>query len=147
MTYNFFLSALDRVIVTITPIPFTEHLTDTLLWSEHPAASSPLSSLTTLRPVPVSLASRSARRNSPALPGIMLSCRRRDSSPAPGKHNGRIPEWHTETRTDISTVLQPARELPNPDREGDGAGGGVGAHPPELSAISLAPSRRAREMS
>lgn len=37
----------------------------------------------------------------------MLSCRRSDSSPAPGRHSGRIPEWHTETRTDMRTVWQP----------------------------------------
>ncbi len=91
--------------------------------------------LTTLR---FPLVSRSASRNSPARLGSMLSCRRRASLPAPGRHRGRIPEWHTETRTDIKTVLQQAVSAGPPhaacwDEAGTGAGG---AQPPELSAMS-----------
>lgn len=92
--------------------------------------------LTTLR---FPLVSRSASRNSPARLGSMLSWRRRASLPAPGRHSGRIPEWHTDTRTDIKTVLQQAVGAGPPhaacwDEAGTGAGG---AQPPELSAMSL----------
>lgn len=93
--------------------------------------------LTTLR---FPLVSRSASRNSPARLGSMLSCSRRASLPTPGRHRGRIPEWHTETRTDIKTVLQQAVR-PGPlhaacwDEAETGAGG---AQPPELRAMSRA---------
>lgn len=93
--------------------------------------------LTTLR---FPLVSRSASRNSPARLGSILSCSRRASLPTPGRHSGRIPEWHTETRTDIKTVLQQAVR-PGPlhavcwDEAETGAGG---AQPPELSAMSRA---------
>lgn len=94
--------------------------------------------LTTLR---FPLVSRSASRNSPARLGSMLSWRRRASLPAPGRHRGRMPEWHTETRTDIKTVLQQAVIVGPPhatcwDEAGTGAGG---AQAPELSAISRTP--------
>lgn len=59
--------------------------------------------LTTVLPA-VPLLSWSDSRNSPDFPGSMLSCSRSDSSPAPGRHSGRIPEWHTDTRTDMRTV-------------------------------------------
>uniref|UniRef100_A0A3Q2QP31 alanine transaminase n=1 Tax=Fundulus heteroclitus TaxID=8078 RepID=A0A3Q2QP31_FUNHE len=61
--------------------------------------------LTTLR---FPLVSRRASRNSPARFGSMLSCSRRESLPAPGRQRGLIPEWDTETRTDMRTVLQHA---------------------------------------
>ncbi len=90
--------------------------------------------LTTLRPAAAPLMSRNARRNSPAFPGSMLSWRRRDSSPAPGRQSGRIPEWHTDTFTDIKTVQQADCEASWPRWDGaDWAGGGVWVHPPELS--------------
>jgi len=99
--------------------------------------------LTTLR---FPLVSRSASRNSPARLGSMLSCRRRASLPAPGRHRGRIPEWHTETRTDINTVLQHGASAGPPhaagwDEAGTGAGG---AQPPELSAMSRTPEAGVR---
>lgn len=94
-------------------------------------------SLTTLR---FPLVSLSASRNSPARLGSMLSCSRRASLPVPGRHRGRIPEWHTDTRTDINTVLQQGvNAVPPPphaacwDEAGTGAGG---AQPPELRAMS-----------
>lgn len=93
--------------------------------------------LTTLRPAAVPLMSRNARRNSPAFPGSMLSWRRRDSSPAPGRQSGRIPEWHTDTFTDIKTVLQADCEASWPRWDDDWAGGGVLVHPPELSDMPL----------
>lgn len=86
--------------------------------------------LTTLRPeLQTSLR---ANRNSPARFGSMLNWRRSVSSPAPGRHSGRSPEWHTDTRTDMSTVLQVDCSVP---RTEDWAGGGIWAHPPELKAI------------
>lgn len=88
--------------------------------------------LTTLR---LPLVSRRANRNSPARLGSMLSCRRRASLPAPGRQSGRIPEWQTETRTDIRTVLQLASVGP-PCIAWDGTGTGAGVQPPELSAMS-----------
>lgn len=97
-----------------------------------------VSTLTTLR---FPLVSRKASRNSPARLGSMLSCRRRASLPAPGRYSGRIPEWHTETRTDIKTVLQQAVGAGPPHAAcGDEAGiGAGGAQPPELRAMSRTP--------
>lgn len=46
--------------------------------------------LTTVRPVPLLCWIDS--RKSPDFPGSMLSCRRSDSSPPPGRQSGRIPE-------------------------------------------------------
>ena len=72
----------------------------------------------------------------------MLSWRRRVSLPAPGRHSGRIPEWHTDTRTDIRTVVQQAVGAGPPqaacwdEEAGTGAGG---AQPPELRAMSRTP--------
>lgn len=101
--------------------------------------------LTTLR---FPLVSRSARRNSPARFGSMLSCRRRESLPAPGRHRGLIPEWDTETRTDIRTVLQHAAGL-GPLHAGcwDEAGTGAGrAQLPELSAMFRTPGPEERSL-
>lgn len=72
----------------------------------------------------------------------MLSCRRRASLPAPGRHKGRIPEWDTDTRTDIRTVLQqtsgpgPLQVACSWDEAVTEAGG---AKLPELSAMSQTP--------
>ncbi|KAI3374894.1 hypothetical protein L3Q82_021433, partial [Scortum barcoo] len=70
----------------------------------------------------------------------MLSCRRRASLPAPGRHSGRIPEWHTDTRTDMRTVLQQAASAGPPHAVcwEEAATGAGGAQPPELSAMSRA---------
>lgn len=97
-------------------------------------------SLTTLR---FPLVSLRASRNSPARLGSMLSCRRRASLPAPGRHRGRIPEWDTETRTDMRTVLQQAvsggpLHAAFWDEAEMGAGG---AQPPELRAMAQAAER------
>lgn len=101
--------------------------------------------LTTLRPEPP--ASSRDRRNSPDFPGSMPSCRRSDSSPAPGRHSGRIPEWHTDTRTDARTVRQPLWVaeassllllllLGGTAEDWSGGRPGVRVQPPELSDMS-----------
>lgn len=58
-----------------------------------------------------------ASRNSPAFPGSMLSWSRRASSPQPGRHSGRSPEWLADALTDIRTVLHPAAEASSPGTE------------------------------
>lgn len=78
----------------------------------------------------------------------MLSWRRRVSLPAPGRHKGRIPEWHTETRTDIRTVVQHAVGAGPPhttccDETDTGA---VDAQPPELRAMSRAPQSGSKDL-
>lgn len=95
-------------------------------------------SLTTLR---FPLVSLSASRNSPARLGSMLSWSRRASLPAPGRHRGLIPEWHTETRTDINTVLQQAVGAGPPHEAcwDEAVAGAGGTQPPELRAMSRAP--------
>lgn len=70
----------------------------------------------------------------------MLSWRRSASLPAPGRHRGRIPEWQTETRTDIKTVLQQAVGIGPPHvacwDEAETVAGV--AQPPELRAMTRA---------
>lgn len=94
--------------------------------------------LTTVRPVP--LQSWSDSRNSPDFLGSMLSCSCSGSSPAPGRHSGRILEWHTDTRTDMRTVWQPScvGEAPwwlGTTEDWSAVWPGAGVHPPELSDI------------
>lgn len=98
-------------------------------------------SLTTLR---FPLVSLRASRNSPARLGSMLSCRRRASLPAPGRHKGRIPEWDTETRTDMRTVVQQAVSggpLHTAFWEDEAEIGAGGAQPPELRAMAQTAER------
>lgn len=54
-----------------------------------------------------------------------------------------MPEWHTETRTDIKTVLQQAVDAGPPHAAAacwvEAVTGAGGAQPPELSAMSRTP--------
>lgn len=73
----------------------------------------------------------------------MLSWSCSGSSPTPGRHSGRMVEWHTDTRTDMRTVWQPscacccgAPWWLGTTEECSAVWPGAGVHPPELSDIS-----------